>query len=244
MKWTYSKITEGDGVANRKENCNFSVIIRNKNEEKWIGHCVQSIIDNLYKPEIIIVDNNSSDESLDIVKTFIQDPQINMAPNRNYTDIKILNIEDYSPGKAINLGVRKAKKDYILIISAHCVLKNFNQKKIKDDLKKFIAIFGNQTPFWNGKRISKRYIWSHFGSKEKINMYSKLEQRYFFHNAISLFQKKTLIKYPFYEKLLGKEDRYWANNIVTKKKLKFLYDPSIEVDHHYTEGGNTWKGIG
>ena len=128
MKWTYSKITEGDGVANRKENCNFSVIIRNKNEEKWIGHCVQSIIDNLYKPEIIIVDNNSSDESLDIVKTFIQDPQINMAPNRNYTDIKILNIEDYSPGKAINLGVRKAKKDYILIISAHCVLKNFNQK--------------------------------------------------------------------------------------------------------------------
>ena len=37
-------------------------------------------------------------------------------------------------------------------------------------------------------------------------MYSKLENRYFFHNAISLFQKKILLKYPFQEKLAGKED--------------------------------------
>ena len=69
-----------------------SVIIRNKNEEKWIGHCIQSVIDKIYKPEIIVINNNSTDNSLNIVKTFIQDPDINLKPSRNYTDIKIYDI--------------------------------------------------------------------------------------------------------------------------------------------------------
>ena len=49
---------------------NISVIIRNKNEEKYIGYAIQSVIDNFDKPEIIVVDNNSTDESLGIVKLF------------------------------------------------------------------------------------------------------------------------------------------------------------------------------
>ena len=40
-----------------------SVIIRSRNEERWIGHCIQSVLDNIYKPEIIIVDNNSTDNT-------------------------------------------------------------------------------------------------------------------------------------------------------------------------------------
>ena len=47
-----------------------SVIIRNRNEERWIGHAIQSILDRLYKPEIIIIDNKSTDKTLDIVKKY------------------------------------------------------------------------------------------------------------------------------------------------------------------------------
>ena len=36
----------------------FSVIIRSRNEENWIGHCIQSLIENLDQPEIIIIDND------------------------------------------------------------------------------------------------------------------------------------------------------------------------------------------
>ena len=52
-----------------------------------------------------------------------------------------------------------------------------------------------------------------------------------------------LKKLPFDENLTGKEDRYWANKIV-KKKLNYLYDPSLIAEHQYTANGNTWKGIG
>ena len=57
---------------------------------------------------------------------------------------------------------------------------------------------------------------------------------------LSLVEK--LLKKPFDEFIQGKEDRYWINQR-SERKRKFLYDPSILVDHHYTVDGNTWKGI-
>ena len=60
-----------------------SVIIRNKNEERWIGHSIQSVIDKILRPEIIVVDNNSNDESLNIVRHFVHDPLLNSENSRN-----------------------------------------------------------------------------------------------------------------------------------------------------------------
>ena len=50
---------------------NYSVVIRNKNEEKYIGYAIQSVVDFLGdKIQLVIVDNESSDESIRIVQTF------------------------------------------------------------------------------------------------------------------------------------------------------------------------------
>ena len=111
-----------------------SVIIRSRNEERWIGHCIQSVLDNIYKPEIIIVDNNSTDNTLNIVKSFKQDPYLKSV-TRSYTNIKIYNIKDYSPGKSLNFGVKKSKNNILLIISAHCVLKKIDINDVKTKLK-------------------------------------------------------------------------------------------------------------
>ena len=67
----------------------FSIVIRCKNEERWIGHAIQSIIDNVGLCEIIVIDNNSNDKSMSIVKSFVQDPKLNFHENNNYTKIKI-----------------------------------------------------------------------------------------------------------------------------------------------------------
>lgn len=222
---------------------NFSVIIRCKNEERWIGHTIQSVLDFIPNNEIIIVDNNSSDKSLEIANSFNKDPDLK-GNNENYTKVSIYNLSSYSPGKSLNLGVQNCNYDNILIISAHCVIKKFNLKQIVSNLNNFSGIFGNQNPVYLGKRIRKRYLWKHFVEKDIVNMYSEMEERHFFHNAASVFKKKTLLDFPFNEKLVGKEDRYWANNIILNNKKTF-YDPlNFEVDHHYTSNGNTWKGVG
>ena len=230
-------------MKNKNYHEDISVVIRTKNEERWIGHTIQSILDNLKKPEIIIIDNFSDDNTINIIKSFIADPLLNSNTNKNYTKIKIYQMKDYSPGKALNYGIKKCKFKNIMILSAHCVIKKINTTNLKKNLKKYVAIFGKQTPIWNGKKISKRYIWSHFVESKVINMYSKHENRYFFHNAAAFYSKKFILKNPFDENLFSKEDRYWANKIVKKGK-KYLYDPEMTVDHHYTENGNTWKGIG
>lgn len=222
---------------------NLSVVIRTKNEARWIGHAIQSILNLIHKPEIIIVDNNSDDETLKIIRYFSQDPVLKNNENKNYTNIKIFQIKNYTPGRALNLGVKKAKNKNILIMSAHCELKKINLKKHIKELKKYSCIFGNQIPLFYGKKITKRYIWSHFTNKPKDNLFSSLENRYFIHNAIALYEKKILTKYKFNENLASKEDRYWANEIIKKRK-SFKYDPELEVDHHYTQDGNTWKGVG
>ena len=223
---------------------NISVIIRTHNEERWIGHAIQSILDLIKKPEIVIIDNNSIDATLQIVRYFIQDPLLqNESKSDNYTKIKIKKIQDYTPGKALNLGVKNCSNKIIIVISAHCQLKKIDLERHIKDLKKFVCIYGNQNPIFNGKRISKRYVWSNFSGIKRKNYFSKLENRYFMHNAISMFNKSYLIKNKFNENLQGKEDRYWINQQVKRKK-DFLYDPDLEVDHHYTANGNTWKGIG
>ena len=216
----------------------FSIIIRCKNEERWIGHSIQSVIDNFDKEtsEIIIVDNNSTDNSMDIVNLFTN-------INTNSHKIKILNIDKYSPGLAINVGIKNAIYDNILILSSHCQIKEIDFEKIDNLLDKNVAIWGKQIPIYFGKKINRnRYIWKNFQDKDSINYFSEGENRHFLHNALSIFKKKTLLDYPFDENLIGKEDRYWAIDMI-EKGHNIYYDSTLICYHHYTKNGNTWKNI-
>jgi rhamnosyltransferase len=208
-----------------------SVIIRNRNESEYIGFAIQSVIDNFNDPEIIIIDNNSTDDSIEIVNLFSLK-----------NNIQIFNIDKYSPGKSINDGVKYCSNDIILVLSAHSQICKMNHDYIQSCLKHNVAVFGKQTPIYRGKKITPRYIWSHFGNKEVVNLFSDIEDRYFLHNAFCFYNKEHLIKYPFDEKLVGKEDRYWAIDQVNLG-YTYLYTPTIEINHYWTKNGATWKGL-
>ena len=68
-----------------------SVVIRSRNEERYIGHCIQSVTDFIGKPEIVIVDNESTDNTIPIINRF------------EYHDIEKITIpkNDYTPGKSL-----------------------------------------------------------------------------------------------------------------------------------------------
>ena len=209
----------------------YSVIIRNRNEERWIGHAIQSVVDFLDKPEIIIVDNNSIDNSKRVISTF------------DYLDIKTYDVDYYTPGISLNFGVKKASNDIILILSAHCVITECYLEKITNLLKDNVAVWGKQIPIWNGKKINRRYMWSNFKEEDMVNYYCKEENRPFLHNALCFYNRKFLIDNPFNEKLSGKEDRYWAIDRI-EEEYNIYYDSSLIAYHHYTDNGSTWKGIG
>lgn len=209
-----------------------SVIIRNRNEQDYIGFAIQSVIDHFESPEIIIVDNNSTDDSLEIVNLF--------KPQNN---IKIVSIDTYSPGASLNLGVKHCTYDDILILSAHSQITEVDTNYVINLLDTYTAVFGKQIPIYKGKKITPRYIWKHFGDKEVVDMFSDIEDRPFLHNAFCFYQKEILIKYPFDETLIGKEDRYWAIDRINNSE-HYLYTPEFKCNHFYTQNGATWKGIG
>ena len=209
-----------------------SIIVRNRNEGEYIGFTLQSICDYIPDAEVIVMDNNSTDDSMDVVTLF-----------NTRLNITTSNIENYTPGKSLNTAVGMCSNDIILILSAHSQITKMDLGHVQSLLKFHSAVFGNQTPIFYGKKISKRYIWSHFVDNEVVNIYSTIEDRPFLHNAFCFYNKSDLIETPFDEELSTKEDRYWAIDILKEGK-SYLYTPKIEVNHYYTGNGATWKGLG
>ena len=49
-----------------------SIIVRTRNEERWISQCLSAIEKQSYKNhEVILVDNDSSDNTVEIAKNLI-----------------------------------------------------------------------------------------------------------------------------------------------------------------------------
>ena len=155
---------------------NISIIIRNRNEGEFIGFALQSCLDFFDKPEIIIINNKSTDDSLEVVNLF-----------SDRTDIKICDISYYTPGKSINLGAKKAHSQ---------ITDLYNWKTIPNMLQDYCAIFGKQIPIYRGKKITPRYIWSHFNNQQQTNMFSEIEDRYFLHNAFCFYNTQFLLNNP------------------------------------------------
>jgi glycosyltransferase involved in cell wall biosynthesis len=89
-----------------------SVIIPMKNEERHIGACLQSVLDQDYPRnlvEVIVVDGGSTDSSLDIVEEFMKE----------YQNIKLLGGPGVNCPAAMNIGIRNAGGGVISKIDAH-----------------------------------------------------------------------------------------------------------------------------
>ena len=195
-----------------------SIIIRTKNEEKWLGHCLKMISSQNFKNyEIIIIDNNSTDATLIIAKRFKVK--------------KIFNIKNFLPGKAINIGVKKSIGEFIVCISAHCIPKNNNWlKNLYQNISnnpRVAGVYGRQIPISYSNPVDKRDLLITFGLDKRIQVKDN-----FFHNANSIFKKSVWKKYPFDSKVKNVEDRLWGKNII-KAGYNIIYDPEAIVYHHH-----------
>lgn len=100
-----------------------SVIIPTFNEEKVIEDCLKSLKEQTFKDlEIIIVDDGSTDKTLDVLsKSKIRNPKF-----------EIIKQNHLGAGEARNLGAKNAKGDILVFVDADMVFKkDFIEKLIK-----------------------------------------------------------------------------------------------------------------
>ena len=200
-----------------------SIIVRTKNEDFWIGKCLNEIFNQKYKNfEVILVDNNSKDKTISIVK-------------KNFPKVKIINYKSkiFLPGKALNLGIKKSKGSLVAMISGHCIPKNENWlNNLVQNFKNsdVIACYGRQEPSDISEPNDVRDLMYLFGLDKKIQIKDP-----FFHNANSMIRKSTWKKNQFDETIKHIEDRLWAS-LVLKNGKKIIYEPNSSVIHFHGVG--------
>jgi|GEM_PF-227838 GT2 family glycosyltransferase len=85
-----------------------SIIILNYNGKNYIRRCVESVLKSeYYNFELVIIDNNSTDDSFDIVKSEFHDDRIKL----------IRNSKNLGFASGNNLGVNYAKGEYIVLLN-------------------------------------------------------------------------------------------------------------------------------
>lgn len=195
-----------------------SIIIRTKNEEEWVRHSLEKVFNQKYQGsfEVIIVDNASSDNTVQIAK--------------QYPIKTVVNISEYTPGKSLNAGIEKSQGEFLVFLSAHCVprsdlwlqylLMHFNEKEIA-------GVYGRQVPIASSHPSDVRDLYIAFGLERRIQ---KIDT--FFHNANSAIPRRIIDKYPFDESVSNVEDRLWAQSVISDG-YQLVYEPSAEVFHYH-----------
>ena len=193
-----------------------SIIIRTLNEERWISSCLKSVFSQSYNNiEVLLVDNQSKDKTIQKASVF---------------DIKVLTVESYLPGKAINIGIAESSGDIIVCLSGHCLptSDNWLRNLIRNlDNPNIAGVYGRQEALSFSADEDKRDLSMVFGLDRRVQV-----KDHFFHNANSAIPKKILEKFPFDETVTNIEDRIWAKEVIASG-YELVYEPEASVFHYH-----------
>ena len=102
-----------------------SIIIPCRNEEKFIGKCLDSLIDQDYpkeKLEILVIDGGSKDKTKEVVNTY----------SKKYDFIKLFDNPKNITPTAMNIGIKNAKGEIVSKTDAHTTYqKDYVSKSIR-----------------------------------------------------------------------------------------------------------------
>ena len=169
-----------------------TVVIRNKNEAPALEKLL-ALLDRFYKEdidEIIIVDNESTDDSEQVVQKY---------------GATLISIKNFTYGKALNLGISKSTQPFIVLLSAHAY--PLGDDFFKDSIKKFQS---------DEKIAGLRYINS-FNDYERYieNDGVILEPlEYGMMNACAMIRKSVWQEFPYDEQLMFSEDKLWSQQVI------------------------------
>lgn len=197
-----------------------AVIIRCYNEEAHIGRLLTGLVRQRRRPdEIIVVDSGSTDATLSIASAF---------------PVEVLHIpqEDFSFGRACNLGVEATESDVAIFISAHCypLYDSWLERLVAPFASDDVALtYGRQCGPPN-VRYSEERLFARWFPAESV----KRQRHPFCNNANAAIRRSVWEDLRYDEYLTGLEDLDWARRAIDRGHV-LSYVAEAAVVHVHEE---------
>ncbi len=204
-----------------------SIIVVSKNEEAHIERCLKSLTEIEYpvdKYEIIVIDGDSTDHTVDIAKKF---------PVTVYTDTIGL-------AHSRNMGINKAEGDLVAFTDADCAVQkdwlDVLVRNLLDAPDMFVASGGPNLIFEDDSYFAKivGYLQETFlgsgGSPQSYRIRQKKIVRTI-PNCNILYRKKILDEEGGFNDALHMSEDAELNYRLSQKGYKFIYIPNAVVWH-------------
>ena len=199
-----------------------SILIRTKNEDKYIGKTLSVLFSQTFKNfEVIIVDSGSTDKTLEIA-------------GGHPVKIHEIKPEEFTWGYALNYGFRKAEGKYVVCLSAHALplSDRWLETLVADfDDDKVAAVTSNMLPMPDCNPFDRRGMLKKYNIKKQELFEGP---PFIFSNSCSAIRKSVWEKIHFDESLLAVEEEDWARK-VRRINYKIIYEPGAKVYHSHNE---------
>ena len=193
-----------------------SVVIRTLNEEKHLPELLESIrkqSSDYFDFEIVIVDSGSTDNTLEIAKSYS-------------ARITFIKKENFSFGRSLNIGCEFANGKYLLFVSGHCI--PASDRWVHDivlPLKEGSCLYtyGRQEARDTTKFSEKQLFSKYFPDANKIP-----QEGFFCNNANAALPKSVWEEHKFDENLTGCEDMELAKRLCADGgKIGYVAEASV-----------------
>ena len=208
------------------KNITISFVIRTRNVEIDLPRCLDSIIeqnnptDNIL--EFIIVDNESTDGTLKIVKKY---------------DAKVVSIsqDEFTWGRALNKGIEKASGDIVILISADVSAENdmWLTEMIEPFSNEMIAaVYAKQIPRVDAPLDERVRLSNTFPDQSII--FDETSEKIMASNACAAIRKTVWDDVHYDEEIEGGEEIVWTKKI-QENNLTYMYNSKAIVYHSHRE---------
>src|SRR5215211_4567453 len=196
-----------------------SVIVRARDEVRFIGRLLEDVRAQTYEPpEIIVVDSGSTDGTLEVAER-LADRVVRVAP------------EEFTFGRSLNVGCAAARGELLVFVSAHTypVSNNWLANLVAPFADAAVGmVYGRQLPAPSTRLDEERDLYTNFGEGSRVSIDNPLGPN----NANAAVRAELWREVPFDEELTGLEDLAWAQEIQALGHRVFYADNAGIVHIH------------